>query len=281
MRAHSLLLMVFLMGAAVVPGGLQAEGAPGVLVADASSFGEREALVARDGAPVMCRYWPGQGKGPSVLLVLGVGEDPEAWTPLMAKLALTGRPVLSVVLRDVGLPGDVAEAAQSVSATQMAGLAADIGGGLDALKQKSLGPTRVVASGIAGSLVLKAASPQEVEKFAWLSPGLLYAGVEADVLLAAAEPGGIFFAVSREDSYSSKSLLVLDALANPIDKEVKLYAGAGHGPEMLSREPGLVQDLTDWLQAPLATEVLDSAGESVEISPPSDGVPSTAPLKTP
>jgi acetyl esterase/lipase len=125
------------------------------------------------------------------------------------------------------------------------------------MRQKtSVDPARIslVGASIGANLALKvgAADPR-IENVALLSPGLDYKGLLTEAAVEAYGKRPIFIAVSREDAYSSKSSLLLDASAKG-KHFLQIYTGAGHGTKMFAKEPGLETSLQSWLDGTFEVE---------------------------
>lgn len=106
--------------------------------------------------------------------------------------------------------------------------------------------TAVIGGSIGANLALQTAADQaRIQTAILLSPGLDYQGVTTDDEVVNYGERPLLVVASEEDTYAAESSQSLVNLAPRA--ELQLYDGAGHGTNMLTREPALTQLILDWL----------------------------------
>lgn len=81
-----------------------------------------------------------------------------------------------------------------------------------------------------------------------LSPGLDYKGLETEPLVGELRPNqAVFYAAAKDDAYSHETVTKLHGLTE-VAKEVKTYNKAGHGTNMFTPHPELMDEIVGWLK---------------------------------
>jgi len=185
----------------------------------------------------------------------GLGSNREEWRVLERKVSAKGHGYLSLDLRGHGKSAECAGKKldyHAFSSAQWGELSADIAAAAGFLKTRKIPENRLILCGasIGANLSLKAAA-EGVKPAALLllSPGLSYAGVEADPLFKRLGRVPVLIAASRNDPYAWKSAeLLADGYKYAVP--VGFAAGAGgHGAGMLSEDrPELLKRILDWAE---------------------------------
>lgn len=220
-------------------------------------------LSSSDGVSLFAAYRPGRAGGPAVVLVHQNGRDHEEWAFLEDSLQRGGYHVLAVDLRGHGKSmtqaGKTLDPAQFTS-DDFRAMTHDVEAAVTWLRGRpDVDSARIalVGASLGANLVLAyAAGDPRIDHVAMLSPGLDYKGVTTEDAIQRYGARALFMAVSREDNYSAKSVLVLDASSPSAQKEMKIFTGAGHGSRMLNREPSLETALLTWLNEPVASSAV-------------------------
>jgi dienelactone hydrolase len=186
-------------------------------------------------------YTPDFTPAPGVLLLHQVGGSSTDYTALAKQLQSVGFTVLAIDFRGHGATGGEVDWEQT---------RADITKLLDwlAAENKTNGERiSVVGASIGANLALvTAAEDPRVKNVVLLSPGLDYEGIRTED--AAGRFGGpLMLVASSEDTESANAVPRLAEL-HPGAENILQLENAGHGTEMLSRNPDLATRVIDWLQ---------------------------------
>jgi len=236
-------------------------------------------FVAADGFPLHGVYLSGREQGPGALLLHMDGRSSQDWKYFGEKLNRGGYHVLAIDLRGHGKSITTVEGEPLTHAmlteSHYKAMLEDVRAGVKYLRENTTvakDQISLVGASIGANLALLYASQDaQVKNIVLLSPGLDYKGIVADEAIAKYGDRPIFIAVSKEDNYSAKSSLVLDASAEG-RRYFQVYTGAGHGTKMMSREPGLETLMSGWLNGTLLT-----ADEESDVSKPSSSRPTRRP----
>ena len=208
--------------------------------------------VTEDGVAVATEYIKVEGAPPrgGVVLVHMLGRTRVDWDPLIEHLIGKGLDVIAIDLRGHGQSAYGALDFRNFETEEWLGCLYDIRSSLDYLTEKVGGAYFLIGASIGANLVLmEAAEDERVAGVVMLSPGLDYRGVtpgdyagdygERPALLVAAE----------DDDYSYTSVGALaELMAAP---EVIEYKSGGHGTNLFSTRPELMDDIADWLETQL------------------------------
>lgn len=232
-------------GATAVPEGTRVATQPTPTPLPSSDF-QLLTIPAADGVTLVGAFYaPDNVPAPTVLLLHQVGGQKEDWAAFATQLQVAGYAVLAPDLRGHG---------ESEGETEWAVMADDVARALETLAdQPEVDAERIaiVGASIGANLALVGgtAAPS-VRAVALLSPGLDYRGVRTEEAMIAYGDRPILIAASQEDTYAVSSAQTLERLAQgqPV---LAIYDGAGHGTEMLARQPDLNDLLLSWLQMQL------------------------------
>ncbi len=186
----------------------------------------------------------------------GLGSNRHEWTQLESGLKKRGYGFLSFDLRGHGdsllCSGRPVEY-KSFSPAMWAGLSEDIRSAAGFLKGRKIPENRVILCGasIGANLSLKAvAEGLKPAGVLLLSPGLSYAGIEAEKFLGDLGVVPLFLAASKDDPYAWESSGYLTVKAGSRGAQAVFRAGpGGHGADMLSAaRPELLDYILDWVQ---------------------------------
>ena len=183
------------------------------------------------------------GSTRGALLVHGEGGARGDWRYFTPNLNRAGFNTLAIDLRVDG-----AEEGAEITDEQWGAARLDLEGAIRWMRGEGLEEIIIIGSSIGANLAMVvAADDPNIAKLVLFSPGLTYKGIAAE---AAIEPYGarpLFIAVSRQDSYASRSSLYFDAQAlGPHHLEV--LQRAGHGSTMLDTTPSLTNTVIQWIQ---------------------------------
>ncbi len=186
----------------------------------------------------------------------GLGSSRHEWAPLEAALKKRGYGFLSLDLEGHGnslLCSGRAVEYKSFSQARWAGVSEDIRSAANFLKGRKVPENRLILCGasIGANLSLKAAAQGlRPAGLVLLSPGLSYAGIEAEKFLAAMGAAPLLLAASENDPYSWQSSGYLAVKAGALGLPAVFRAGpGGHGANMLSAaRPELLDYILDWAQ---------------------------------
>ncbi|MFA7009522.1 MAG: alpha/beta fold hydrolase [Elusimicrobiales bacterium] len=188
------------------------------------------------------------------LNVHGLGSDKSEWAALESGLKRRGYGFLSLDLRGHG--GSLRCSGRPVSyisfsQARWAGVSEDIRSAADLLKSRKVPENRLVLCGasVGANLALKAlAEGLRPAGLVLLSPGLSYAGIEAETFLPVSGAAPLLLAASEDDTYAWQSSGRLLARAGARGIPAVFRAGpGGHGANMLSAaKPELLNYILDW-----------------------------------
>ncbi len=214
-------------------------------------------FTASDGC-VIEAFYQAPSTGAYVLVnTHGLGSDKSEWRVLEAELLKKGYGYLSLDLCGHGgsiVSGGAPADYRSFDAVRWGSLSGDIKAAAVYLRSKGVPARRLLLCGasIGANLSLKAVMeglrPAGV---ILLSPGLAYAGVEAEDFFKYDLGIPVFIAASRNDDYSWRSSNYLTAQAGVSGIRAVFRAGAGgHGVNMLAEEKpsGMIKALMGWVK---------------------------------
>jgi len=207
-----------------------------------------------DGCALEAFYQPASSGAYVFVNIHGMGSSGGEWAVLEAGLRKRGYGYLSIDLRGHGESLECAGKPvgyKTFSPVQWAGLSADIRAAADFLKGRKVPSSRLVLCGasIGANLSLKtAAEGLRPAGIVLLSPGMSYAGIEAEVFLDGLGAIPLLLAASEDDPYAWDSAGVLVARAKSQNIPAVFRAGpGGHGANMLSEtRPELLNYILDW-----------------------------------
>lgn len=201
-------------------------------------------IEAVDGQQISGTFYPGSGSPPfpGILLTHMLGGSREQWDMLVPSLTDIGYAVLAVDMRGHGETGGEVDWERARSDTLDAWLYLSSRDDIDS------GKTALIGASIGANLSLAAAASEPgINTVVLLSPGLDYRGVTTMDTLEGYGERPVFIAASTEDSYAAESSQALAETA-PGEVQLHMFQGAGHGTNMLAREPQLIELILDWLE---------------------------------
>jgi pimeloyl-ACP methyl ester carboxylesterase len=195
-------------------------------------------------------YLPGR-PAPAVILVHALSRTREDWSVVANKLADAGFVALAIDLRGHGASGPLPGGADLQQLTPMI---ADLKAArLFLASRREAAPSRIGVAGAsigANLAILLAASDPAVRSLVLLSPGIDYRGLRPEAALKKYGDRPAMLVASQEDSYSANSARELTK-SGPGIRDLRILNGAGHGTNMLLRQPDLVGAVVDWFRRTL------------------------------
>jgi len=180
---------------------------------------------------------------PGILMLHMENRDRSSWDLLAQRLQALGYEVLTVDLRGHGDTGGKTDWTLAQN---------DVRAALALLTElPGVNPTRIVIIGasVGANLGVNAcADLSSCVGVVMLSPGLDYHGITAADAMARLGPRPILIAASENDRNNPTDSITLDGLATGEHQRV-IYPAAGHGTDMLTNEPGLIDLIAGWVQA--------------------------------
>lgn len=178
---------------------------------------------------------------PAVLMLHMLGRDRSTWEGLAQRLQSLGYAVLTIDLRGYGetggtpdwtlAPGDVKAALEMLGELP----------GLDS------GHIVVIGASIGANLGVNAcADLPGCVGTVLLSPGLDYRGITTADAMPRLGQRPVLIVASENDNNNPADSVSLDGMAQG-DHQLVIYPAAGHGTDMLTAEPGLVDVIVNWL----------------------------------
>lgn len=216
-----------------------------LLLLSSALAAEHTTLTAADGTRIhaLTEAVPGSEKG--VVLVHMLNRHAGDWAYFGEKLAKTK---LQVVMPD--LRGHGANVPEGQTATlaeaDYAAMEQDVRAAVGWLRAQGVKQVSCAGASIGANLCARvAADDPQIVNLVLLSPGLNYKGVKVADAVDRYGDRPLLMAASEDDAYSYTTVIKLEERAK--DAHVELYAKAGHGTKMLSREPELEGLLQSWL----------------------------------
>ena len=107
--------------------------------------------------------------------------------------------------------------------------------------------TAIIGASFGANLALvQGAAEESIRTVVLLSPGLSYFGVSCVGAMKDYGERPVLIVASSEDSYAAQSSRQLKQMAKG-PAELQMFDGAGHGIQMFAAQPGLTQQILDWL----------------------------------
>jgi len=198
-------------------------------------------ITASDGAKLAAMYYPPiVSPAPAVLLLHVNGGSKADWDSFAKGLQKMGYAALALDLRGHGASAGPVDWTKGPDDVRSAYNAMIKRPEVDSLR------TAIVGASVGSNLALMVgASEPKVSAVIALSPGLDYLGVNPTSSMRNFANRPVLLVASQDDKYSYDSVKSLAQLA--IAAEQKLLTNAGHGTEMLTRDPTLSPSLLEWL----------------------------------
>jgi dienelactone hydrolase len=189
--------------------------------------------------------------GPAVILVHALSRTREDWSGVASRLADAGFVALAIDLRGHGVSGPLPD---GTSLQQLEPIVADVRAARAFLaSRREVLPNRI---GIAGAsiganlAVLVAAADPAVRSLVLLSPGIDYRGLRPEAAIRKYGDRPAMIVASQEDTSATRSARQL-AGSGPGVRDLRILNGAGHGTNILVRQPDLAGALVDWFRRTL------------------------------
>jgi alpha-beta hydrolase superfamily lysophospholipase len=216
---------------------------------------ERIALATSDGIRVIGDYYPSQnGKG--ALLLHMMPATRASWREFALELQRKGYHVLALDLRGHGESDGGPERYQGFADREHQASIHDVEAGTSFLKSKGVLEEQLVLAGasIGANLALQyMAEHSNVRQAVLLSAGLNYRGIETLPMVSKLKSGQrVFFATSLDDRVTGNAQMNkegYETVPSGVDKKLTTYQHAGHGTDMLGKEPpDLATEIINWLR---------------------------------
>jgi dienelactone hydrolase len=202
-----------------------------------------------DGATIAGTWYEPAGRSaPAVILVHMLHRTRHDWDAFASRLSAEGVGVLTFDLRGHGESGGAA-----LPEGQYSGYVADLAAARRyVMSRADVQPSRVaiVGASLGASIVaLEAAQSPGIVGIALLSPASDYRGVKIDAALRK-YPGRALIVYSDDDPYAQRSARELLKASGPLAtrRETLALSHAGHGTNMLGRDPDLARQLVEWVK---------------------------------
>ena len=198
-------------------------------------------ITASDGAQLAAMYYPPiVTPAPAVLLLHQNGGSKADWDSFAKQLQKMGYAALALDLRGHGASPRPVDWAKGPDDARSAYNVMIKRPEVDSLR------TAIVDASVGSNLALMVgASEPKVSAVIAISPGLDYLGVNPSSSMRNFANRPALLVASQDDPYSFTSVKSLAQLA--IAAEPKLLTNAGHGTEILTRDPTLSPSLMEWL----------------------------------
>jgi dienelactone hydrolase len=195
-------------------------------------------------------YLPGR-PGPGIVLVHALSRSREDWSAVASRLADAGFVALTIDLRGHGASGPLPEGTDLQDLTKMMADVKAARAFLASRREAVPGRVGFAGASIGANLsILFAAGDPTVHSLALLSPGIDYRGLRPEAALKKYGERTAMLVASQEDNYAANSARQL-AGSGPGNRDLRLLNGAGHGTNMLLRQPDLVGAVVDWFRRTL------------------------------
>jgi pimeloyl-ACP methyl ester carboxylesterase len=204
-------------------------------------------IGAADGLVLQATFFgPAVRPAPGVLLVHDRGQTRVVWDDLASRLQAAGYAVLTIDLRGYGETGGAIHWSLAVG---------DVGAALTQLAElPGINPAQliVIGAGMGANLALNACADQPGCAGAVLiSPGLDYRGVTTVEAMARLGLRPVLIVTSENDNNNPADSVTLDSLAAG-PHQLIIYPVAGHGMDLFAAQPGLSDQIVNWLRGRVA-----------------------------
>jgi len=215
-------------------------------------------LRAEDGSRIHADYSAVASAEKGVVLVHQLKGEAADWRFAVDALNKAGLATIAVDLRGHGASKDVVSGELGEGADNA--MLQDVKAAVAHLRKQGIKDVSIVGASIGANLALKvAAADPEITTVVLLSPGMNYKGHDAGEALGKYGERPVLMVVSKDDTYSAKTSLVLDKQAKGPHK-LEIYDSAGHGTKMFAKAPGLERLVVGWLINPLQAAGVSADG---------------------
>lgn len=211
---------------------------------------QRVTFRAEDGVLLAATWYePSERPAPAVILVHMLHRSRRDWEAAASRLADGGVGALAIDLRGHGESQGAASDGESYAA-----LVLDVKAARRFLAGR--GEVQQARVGVAGASVganvaaLQAAADKTIASLALLSPSLDYRGLRIEAAMRSYGSRPVLLVAADDDPYATRSARDLHKGGNE-NRELLILPQAGHGTEMLRRDPGLVSSLVEWFRRTL------------------------------
>jgi dienelactone hydrolase len=207
-----------------------------------------------DGLEIVGNFFPAEkNDAPAVVLLHMMPETKESWNNFAVKLNQEGFECLAIDLRGHGESQGGPVGSKSFSDAEHMASINDVVGAVGFFIDKGIPIEKIslVGASIGANLSITFQSEHpQIKSSILLSPGLNYRGVETEhTAKKIKEDQAIYLVAGGEgDDYSTETVKKLYNLASCHNKEIKVFGEAGHGTDILEAEPGLANEIIDWLK---------------------------------
>lgn len=213
-------------------------------------------FLTLDGVKIVGNWFPAKNGAPVVLLLHMMPATKESWNDFAAKLNAAGFSALAIDLRGHGesteQSGQSLNYAKFTDAEHQAS-SHDVDAALDWLKSQDVKKIYLGGASIGANLVIDAmARRAEIKKGFALSAGIDYHGVKTVAPAGKLQVGQDLYLVAAKDDTRSGG--PAEQMAQEIykaassKKEIKIYDAGGHGTDLFTTHPELMDELINWLK---------------------------------
>ena len=210
--------------------------------------GEVTILTAEDGVQVTAEILLVEGAASrgGVVLTHMLGQQRGDWEPLIEELITHGFDVIALDLRGHGQSTGDLDFMEFSTADWLA-CVGDVSAAIEPMALNAREYSLFLIGGSIGAnlSLLTAAEDSRIDGVVLLSPGLDYRGVEPLTVVDDYNPRPVMLVAAEDDPYSQESV---EELAEELtNSELIIYPDGGHGTQLLTSQPELLETLTDWL----------------------------------
>lgn len=206
---------------------------------------ERIAFNTKDGVTIVGTWNAPRDAEASVLLLHMWPSDRSSWTSFQERLALAHLASFAIDLRGHGESGgEAGDDARSMKE--------DVEAALAWLAEKPISPRVIVGASIGANLAIRAlADHAEIASAVLLSPGIEYHRVTTlDVASRISPQQAVYIAASAgDDQVSADASQAIHDVVSTGQKTLRLLQNADHGTRMFERDPGLPDEIVQWIMA--------------------------------
>ena len=199
-------------------------------------------------------FYPAAEKAsPAVVLLHMMPSNKEGWREFALKLNRAGFQCLAIDLRGHGESQGGPNGYREFSNEDHRSSIEDVSAAAEFFlsREVPLESVSLCGASIGANLSLWFQSEHpETRAGVLLSPGLSYHGIDTEPMAKKInENQSVFLAAGGEnDEYSSETSRKLFDILKSENKKIKIFQNAGHGTAMFLDEPGLMDEIIDWLK---------------------------------
>lgn len=217
---------------------------------------ERVEFKTKDNVAIVGDYYPPKEASRRGLLLLHMmPADRASWRTFAGKMQARNFHVLAIDLRGHGESQGGPDGYKNFSDSGHQASRRDVEAGVDFMRTRGVADIYLGGASIGANLSLQYLAEYAAAEAAFLlSPGIDYRGVKTEPAAKALREGqAVYYAASKDDSYSAETVRGLFAVTPPgAEKELKMFNSVGHGTAIFEREPEFMETIAAWLdRAPL------------------------------